>query len=147
LSRVVSRAELDEAVVRAFAVRARAHAPYSGFQVGAVLVMEDGSMHAGCNVEVASYGGTVCAERNAVAAMIASGARGPIACVIATHDARPTMPCGICRQTLFEVADDLRVLTVTELPSGERAEGETTLAELLPYGFKFDPATKGQPTI
>ena len=78
--------------------------------------------------------------------MIASGARAPVACVIATHDARPTMPCGICRQPLFEVSDDLQVLTVTELPSGARAEQETTLAELLPFGFKFDPRTKGQPT-
>jgi cytidine deaminase len=145
LSRALSRPELEGAVARAFAVRAHAHAPYSGFQVGAVLVMADGSMHAGCNVEVASYGGTVCAERNAVAAMIASGARGPVACVIATHDARPTMPCGLCRQTLFEVADDLQVLTVTELPTGARAEQETTLAALLPFGFKFDPTTKGQP--
>ena len=146
MSRKLTRAELEPAVARAFAVRAHAHAPYSGFQVGAVLVMADGSMHAGCNVEIASYGGTVCAERNAVGAMIASGARAPVACVIATHDARPTMPCGICRQALFEVSDDLQVLTVTELPSGARAEQETTLAELLPFGFKFDPRTKGQPT-
>jgi cytidine deaminase len=145
VSRALSRAELEDAVARAFAVRERAHAPYSGFRVGAVLVMPDGSMHAGCNVEIASYGGTVCAERNAVAAMIASGARGPLACVIATQDARPTMPCGICRQALFEVADDLQVLTVAELPSGVRAEQATTLAELLPFGFKFDPVTKGQP--
>lgn len=146
MSRALSRAELEEAVDRAFSVRERAHAPYSGFRVGAVLVMPDGSMHAGCNVEVASYGGTVCAERNAVAAMIASGARGPLACVIATQDVRPTMPCGICRQALFEVADDLQVLTVAELPSGVRAEQATTLAELLPFGFKFDPVTKGQPS-
>jgi cytidine deaminase len=145
MSRVLSRAELDAAVARAFEVRAHAHAPYSGFRVGAVLVMGDGSMHAGCNVEVASYGGTVCAERNAVASMVASGARHPVACVIATVDVRPTMPCGICRQTLYEVADDLQVLTVTELPGGSRAEAETTLAALLPQGFKFDPATKGQP--
>ncbi len=145
MSRRLSRGELEPAVREAFAVRANAHAPYSGFRVGAVLVMADGTMHVGCNVEVASYGGTVCAERNAVAHMIASGARGPVACVIATHDARPTMPCGLCRQTLFEVADDLQVLTVTELPSGARAEAETSLAELLPHGFKFDPSTKGQP--
>lgn len=145
MSRKLARAELEAAVARAFAVRANAHAPYSGFQVGAVLVMADGSMYAGCNVEVASYGGTVCAERNAVGAMVASGARGPVACVIATHDARPTMPCGICRQALFEVADDLQVLTVAELPSGERAEQEISLAELLPFGFKFDPTTKRQP--
>ncbi len=145
MSRPLTRAELDAAVVKAFEVRERAHAPYSGYRVGAVLVLEDGSMHAGCNVEVASYGGTVCAERNAVAAMIASGGRAPIACVVATHDVKPTMPCGLCRQTLNEVADDLHVLAVTELPSGERVEQMSSMAELLPFGFKFDPTTKGQP--
>ena len=145
MSRPLSRAELDAAVVKAFEVRERAHAPYSGYRVGAVLVLEDGSMHAGCNVEVASYGGTVCAERNAVAAMIASGGRAPIACVVATHDVKPTMPCGLCRQTLNEVADDLHVWAVTELPSGERVEQMSSMAELLPFGFKFDPTTKGQP--
>lgn len=145
MSRVLTREELEPAIAKAFEVRARAHAPYSGYRVGAVLVLEDGTLHAGCNVEVASYGGTVCAERNAVAAMIASGGRAPIACVVATHDVKPTMPCGLCRQTLFEVADDLQVLAVTELPSGARAEQASTIAELLPFGFKFDPTTKGQP--
>ncbi len=145
MSRRLTREELDVAVGAAFAVRARAHAPYSGYLVGSVLVLEDGSMHAGCNVEVASYGGTVCAERNAVAAMIASGGRTPVACVVATRDVKPTMPCGLCRQTLSEVADDLQVLAVTELPSGERVEQMSSMAELLPFGFKYDPTTKGQP--
>jgi cytidine deaminase len=139
------QALLDAAIALAFSVRERAHAPYSGYRVGSVLLASDGSMHAGCNVEVASYGGTVCAERHAVAAMIAAGKSKPFLCVVATHDVRAAMPCGLCRQTLVEVADELRVLAVTQLPSGERVTQETTIAELLPFSFRFDPATKGQP--
>jgi cytidine deaminase len=141
----ISQALLDEAIAQAFAVRERAHAPYSGYHVGAVLIASDGSMHVGCNVEVASYGGTVCAERHAVAAMIAAGKSKPYLCVVATHDVRPAMPCGLCRQTLVEVADDLEVLAVTQLPSGERVRQSSTIDALLPFSFRYDPATKGQP--
>ncbi len=137
---------LDEAIRRAFEVRERAHAPYSGFRVGAVLVLADGSMHAGCNFEVASYGGTVCAERNAIGAMVAAGGSRPVVCVVATHDVRPTMPCGICRQSLVEVSDDtLRIVSVAEVGREGRKSHETTLGALLPLSFRFDPATKAQP--
>jgi cytidine deaminase len=117
------------------AVRTQAHAPYSRFQVGAAVLDEAGRIHAGCNVENASYGLTICAERNAVAAAVAAGAKSLRAVAIVTRDRRPpATPCGACRQVLAEFAsDDLPLLMAG--PTG--AAQEQRLGALLPQAFRL----------
>jgi cytidine deaminase len=124
----------DQLIAEALAVRQRAYAPYSRYQVGAVILTEAGDLFAGANVENASYGLSVCAERNAAMRMVLDGGSRPRTIVVATASAPPGSPCGMCRQVLLELADEparLRVLAVN--PAGERVEW--TLAELLPHGF------------
>ena len=120
------------ALVRAAAaVRRRAYAPYSKFHVGAA-VLAGGSVHVGCNVENASYGLTVCAERVAVASAVAAGARRLEAVAVASGTAPPTPPCGMCLQTLAEFGGpDLPVV----LAGKGGAREETTLGALLPRAF------------
>ena len=91
---------------------ARAHAPYSHFQVGAALLTASGEIHAGCNVENASYPVTLCAERGALSAAVAAGLRPGdlVAAVVVTEAAQLTPPCGACRQALVEFAGSLPVL-------------------------------------
>jgi cytidine deaminase len=121
------------ALRRAREVAARAHAPYSGVHVGAVLVDADGREHTGVNVESASYGVTICAERAALARAVADGA-GPLRrLAVARGDGRPISPCGACRQALAELGGELVVIYLT--PDGPR---ERPLAELLPDPF-LDP--------
>lgn len=91
----------------AVAVRHNAHAPYSKFYVGAALLDDTGRIHVGCNVENASYGLTVCAERAAICAAIAAGATQFRALAVASHGGVP--PCGACRQVLAEFADELPI--------------------------------------
>jgi cytidine deaminase len=125
------RSDVAALVRAARAVRRRAYAPYSRFRVGAA-VRAGGAIHVGANVENASYGLTVCAERAAVAAAVAAGARRLDAVAIATGTAEPTPPCGACLQTLAELGGP-------ELPivlAGARgARVDTTLGALLPRGF------------
>ncbi|MBD3368256.1 MAG: cytidine deaminase [Candidatus Eisenbacteria bacterium] len=120
-----------ELLDRARAARDHAHAPYSGFAVGAALETADGRVFTGVNVENASIGLSVCAERNAVAAAVAAGARDFRTLAIVTDAPEPTMPCGVCRQVLWEFGEDLRVLVGTV--DGHVAE--TTLRELYPKPF------------
>lgn len=117
--------------------RANAYAPYSRFAVGAAALAADGRIFPGCNVENASFGLTVCAERNALAATIAAGQR-PVAMAIVTADGRAT-PCGACRQVLAEFAPDLPIVL-----AGERGDGFTAhrLGDLLPALFRFPPAVE-----
>lgn len=109
----------------------RAYAPYSQFHVGAAVLTRSGLVFSGCNVENATFGATVCAERNAVAAAIGAGERAIVACVVVTAEETPTPPCGICRQVLYEFGPDCEVLAVTE--SGARRV--FALGELLPAAF------------
>lgn len=112
-------------------VRKRAYAPYSGFAVGAALRTADGRVFVGCNVENASYGAAICAERGALSAAVAAGATDLSGLAVATggHTAAP--PCGICRQALLELAPELPIRSYTA--SGDYSE--YTLAELLPHAF------------
>src|SRR6185369_16938832 len=91
--------EILEALVEsARTVRDKAYAPYSGFLVGAAVLSESGRIYVGCNVENASYGATLCAERNAIAQLVAAGERNVAAVAVFVDADDPAMPCGICRQ-------------------------------------------------
>jgi cytidine deaminase len=114
----------------AFEVREHAYAPYSGFEVGAALQTESGAVFVGCNVENASYGATICAERAALAAAVAAGERRPVALVIVSGAPSPTPPCGICCQCLAELAPTLPIRS--HVPDDWAGY---TLSELLPHPF------------
>ncbi len=115
-------------------VRAKAHAPYSRYSVGAAILDENGALHVGCNVENAAYPAGSCAEQNAIGAMLAGGGRR-IAAIAAVggHDAvEACTPCGGCRQRIREFADaDTRILLLAE--DGEHVS--YTVEELLPAAF------------
>ena len=132
----MSTIDWDDLVRRARAVREHAHAPYSNYRVGAALITASGAIHVGCNVENASYGLTVCAERSAIASMVAAGDREPIAIAIVTAGPEAGSPCGMCRQVLAEFAMDLPVRLLTTDPSTPPTL--TTLGELLPLAFRAD---------
>lgn len=110
---------------------ARAHAPYSQFRVAAALEDEQGVVHPGVNVESASFGLTICAERNALFGALARGARRFRRIAIATDPPTPCVPCGACRQVLAEHAPDLEVIVA----SPEGAPESISLRELLPRPF------------
>ena len=110
-----------------------AYAPYSRFKVGAALLMSDGSVVPGCNVENASYGMTICAERSAVCAMVSTGRLDPVAIAIAGgKPGTPCPPCGACRQVLAEFNPDMRV--VLESPGRIIV---MSVNELLPLSFSL----------
>ena len=109
-----------------------AYARYSGYRVGAAVRSEDGRIFSGCNVENASYGATMCAERAAIFGLIAAGARG-IAAVCVYAPAEPmAMPCGMCRQVIAEFCSDAPVLV-----AGPRGVLRRSFAALLPEAFRL----------
>jgi len=110
--------------------RTRAYAPYSCFAVGAAVLGQDGRVFTGCNVENASYGLTVCAERTAIFRAIAEGASRLAALAVSAVPA--AWPCGACRQVLAEFADPTCPVIVAE---GGKVVAVTTLSELLPQAF------------
>jgi len=110
----------------------RAYAPYSGFCVGAALQTSSGRVFTGCNVENASYGLTICAERVAVGRAVAEGERNFDAIAIVSRGG--VMPCGACRQVLAEFNPDLRVI-VADLGGSQGHTREFRLSELLPEAF------------
>ncbi len=116
---------------KACAMLDKAYAPYSNFRVGVCLQAEDGRIFTGCNVENASLGATICAERCAVVKAVSEGARRFTAIAIAGESSVP-WPCGVCRQVLREFADD--ALCVIAGKKGESFE-KATLGELLPHAF------------
>jgi cytidine deaminase len=120
-----------ELVDRALTAQRRAYAPYSRFSVGAALRGDDGRIYSGCNVENASYGATVCAERNAVARAVAAGCRTFVALAVVTSSSPPAPPCGLCRQVVGEFVEDLPIVLVN--PLGEVVR--TRLSSLLPLRF------------
>jgi cytidine deaminase len=124
----VSVTQYNELIDAASAVRERAYAPYSGFQVGAALVTTTGKIYTGCNVENVSLGLTICAERSAVASAIAQGSKDFRAIAIVTAGKDPAIPCGACRQVLAEFNPKMKILAATIDGNVEEFE----LAELLP---------------
>ena len=107
----------------------RAYAPYSNFRVGAAVLADDGKMYGGCNIETASFGGTICAERVAMTKAISEGATKMKQSAV-LGDADYTYPCGICRQFMTEFSDDLIVHIIG--PDDVRSYH---LDELLPFAF------------
>lgn len=122
-------------VAEARAAQERAYAPYSGYRVGAALQADDGRVFTGCNVENASYSVTCCAERVALYAAIAAGARS-FRRLVVTAGGRTPYPCGACRQALTEFADALPVTVIGE--DGTRFD--FTVDGLLPHPFKMSGA-------
>ena len=112
---------------------AHAYAPYSGFAVGAAIQTKSGAVFTGCNVENASYGATICAERAAMAAAVAAGERELVALAISSKAKRPTPPCGICRQCLAELAPSLSIRSYAG-----SAHAQYNLSSLLPDAFGPD---------
>src|SRR5262245_2605495 len=100
----------DPLVTAAAEARTKAFAPFSHFQVGAAVLAEDGTIVPGCNVESASYGLTMCAERVAVFSGVALGYRHFKQVAVVTDTPTPTPPCGACRQVLWEFASDAEVI-------------------------------------
>jgi len=125
--------ELHPLIRRAREVALRAYAPYSNFRVGAVVTDSSGAFYVGCNVESASYGLSMCAERSAIFAAVAGGAARPLtalalSCIDATNGATP---CGACRQVMFEHL-------AADAPIHVDGVGQFTPPDLLPYAFELN---------
>jgi cytidine deaminase len=131
----VSHAELAELLARARATLENAYAPYSDFQVAAAVLDDAGRVHVGVNVENASYGLTNCAERVAIGAAVAAGAKRILAVGVTARRLHPITPCGACRQVIREFADE-------DAPVASDAEDGSlvisTAGELLPGSFRLE---------
>ena len=131
LTNTLTSEELEALIRTARLAASRAYCVYSRFAVGAALLTHSGNVISGCNVENASYGLTICAERSAVFQAVAAGQTQFRAIVIYTPTLLPTAPCGACRQVLNEFSPDLQVICVCD--SDERRTYQ--LSELLPAAF------------
>ena len=107
------------------------YSPYSKFKVGAAVLAEDGRVFTGCNIENASFGLTICAERNAVFQMVANAKREIRALVVYTPTERPTAPCGACRQVINEFGPEALILCVCDGPDVLKKN----LSDLIPDAF------------
>jgi cytidine deaminase len=123
--------DFDRLIGEARRAREAAVAPYSGFAVGAALLAADGMIHTGCNIENASYGLTICAERVALFKAVSEGVRQFAALVVVADTATPTPPCGACRQLLWEFCGDIPVV-LANLTSTLDRHGTR---DLLPWPF------------
>lgn len=125
------RKELYE---KASAARENAYVPFSGFRVGAAVLTEDDSIYTGVNIENSSYGATICAERTAFVKAISEGHRGFKAIAVTAGEEHEAMPCGICRQFMYEFSPDMEIITGTD---NEHLR-VMRLDELLPLGFRLE---------
>ncbi len=113
------------------------YSPYSKFPVGAAVLFEDGSVYTGVNVENASFGLTLCAERNAISTAIASGQKGAIVAIsVYSPKSKMCAPCGACRQWIWEFSKGKEVNIILEAENGGLYT--TTIQEVLPLGFLLD---------
>jgi cytidine deaminase len=130
----VDEKQLIEAAI---AVRTNAHAPYSGYRVGAALIDEKGNIHVGCNVENAAFPQGTCAEANAIGSMVSAGGRRivAIAAIGGADGIEACTPCGGCRQCIAEFGDgDTRIILVGD----DQDIDSYTIAELLPFSFSLE---------
>jgi cytidine deaminase len=132
----VPKTPKDTLMAKAVDASTRAYAPYSNFHVGAALACEDGTIFTGCNVENASYGLTICAERNALFAAVAAGYRAFTAVAITVQAEAMPYPCGACRQVLAEFCDPATPVYIASAKQPDVIE-ETTIGKLLPHTFRF----------
>lgn len=126
----LSKQEIDRLIRSAIAVRDQAYAPHSHFYVGAAILIPDGTIVEGCNVENASYGLSLCAERVAASAAVAAGFRSWLAIAVASMGG--VTPCGACRQFLVEFGRELPVILVDTI---DRTHRTVDLSDLLPDAF------------
>ena len=122
---------VSDLVAAALAARANAHAQFSNFKVGAALEAADGTIVTGCNIENATYGLTMCAERVAMFKALSEGHRVFTRVAIVADTSEPTPPCGACRQILWEFGGDLEII----LANTHGATARFKLSELLPHPF------------
>jgi cytidine deaminase len=122
----------EELVDMALKARLNAYVPYSGFRVGAALLADNGKVYTGCNIENASYGAAICAERTAVVKAISDGAKRIMAIAISGDSISSTVPCGICRQVISEFCTNDMPLYL----SNQDGQFETfSFEEILPHAF------------
>jgi cytidine deaminase len=133
----ITQAERSHLIALATAVAEHSYSPYSKFRVGATLLLTDGNVVSGCNVENASYRLTSCAEQAAIARAVSEYGPGIRlrAVAVANLNGAASMPCGACRQTLTEFGDDTTILLY---PGEGGAPEETTLGALLPHAFRAE---------
>lgn len=129
---MLSPTDVEALVAAARQSSEHAYAPYSLFNVGAAVRDSKGRIYSAANVENASYGLSLCAERNAVIAAVLDGAERLEALAVFSSTSPPAAPCGMCRQTLAEFADELTIILANS--AGDRLE--TSLTELLPRAFR-----------
>ncbi|HEY3856115.1 MAG TPA: cytidine deaminase [Verrucomicrobiae bacterium] len=137
----VSAQQRQRLIRMARAATRHAYAPYSKFRVGAAILLSDGRFFSGCNVENASYGLTICAERNAIFCAVAASSRKPeiVAAAVVNYNGTPCSPCGACRQVLAEFGPRAIVF----YPGGE-GFAQRTMQELLVDGFAFNPDSSNE---
>jgi len=144
VSELIAWSELTDSeralVDAARAVSERAYCRYSRYSVGAAIRTDTGHIFAGCNVENASYGATMCAERSAVFGMVSAGERQIAAVCVYAPGEPMAMPCGMCRQVIAEFCLDAPVLV-----AGPRGVLRRTFAQLLPEAFRLAPPTEQAP--
>lgn len=128
----MQKTELQNLLLQASKASENAYVPYSKFRVGAAVLFEDGSVYKGCNVENASYGLTLCAERNALSTAVADGKKsGIVAIAISSPNSKLCYPCGACRQWISEFSKDAMIIL-------ENEDGSPlihSITELLPHSF------------
>ena len=143
-SAVAGLPRLVELLEAASEASSRARVPYSDYRVGAAILDERGVIFAGCNVESAAYGATICAERAAIAAAVLAGSTALIACVTVARDADPASCCGICRQLLAEFGHEVLIVNAS-LTSDRLRWGR--VSDWLPHGFSGSSLKEGRGAI
>ena len=124
--------DYQELIDKAIEVSKRSYSPYSKFAVGACVLADNGQTYAGCNFENSSFGLTICAERNAIGSAISDGAKKIVAVAIYSPNAEYCLPCGACRQVIYEFKTDNGTSIITTGNAGPKI---IPIENLLPEGF------------